>query len=504
MKKNELPLVILAMLLWLRGWAFAQDGPRDPRTAPLPREIELAEQILFGGSIEAEVELANVDRITPDIVNGQLSSDLADVHFELQLRYRAKGQLGSKAAGEFVPYQNVRVTIRNTFTDETVAVDLVPHLGLEEGWHYASNVRLPARPDTDPLGPLNSYEITVAIIPSNVLSIHSDLMPPSSLLRGETMTMVLDQAFFANLRQSEVTQLPAGNVDKQLSRVADFEEIGRIRKDGSLSESQKLDQIGALYIGGQLQALAQKREGDFTRGPEAPVLDQPIVDAINGTGASANESFDERMQRIDKGLQRVFYLSILHELDEVSEKLSDSDPDNDADIVDGAAHNLDEAWAYYQALDGTAEKRVRNKSSEFPQFAGTLDEVIEQSFLDGQNAILKALNPNADLAIAERKLVQIFYLSVIHEVIGVVDKLGTGNIEGANESRVEGEGFYSAIQYLIIANAPSADQRISSKLSTEFASAADFSRADGDAIVADLNLGLSGVLQASEMVGGLP
>jgi hypothetical protein len=63
--------------------------------------------------------------------------------------------LGGRVANEFVPYLNVQAHIVNDLTGEVLDITLRPHVGIEEGLHYAANVILP--------GDAPTYSLSVAI-----------------------------------------------------------------------------------------------------------------------------------------------------------------------------------------------------------------------------------------------------------------------------------------------------------------------------------------------------
>ena len=138
------PILYMLVSALLATHAFAQ-APKHPRAPEFPAELVLDEVELFGGAIHAVVEVANVDVLTPGYLNGRTANGLADIHFEVQLRAAKDNVLGARVAGEFIPYQNIRVRIENVSTpsSEVLEFRLAPHLGRFEGWHYASNVILP-------------------------------------------------------------------------------------------------------------------------------------------------------------------------------------------------------------------------------------------------------------------------------------------------------------------------------------------------------------------------
>jgi uncharacterized protein involved in high-affinity Fe2+ transport len=115
-------------------------------------EVLLLERELSGGAIRVILEVAPPDEITatpPSIPREQ-----AHIHLEAQIRYM-QDVLGGRVANEFVPYLNVQAHIVNDLTGEVLDITLRPHVGIEEGLHYAANVILP--------GDAPTYSLSVAI-----------------------------------------------------------------------------------------------------------------------------------------------------------------------------------------------------------------------------------------------------------------------------------------------------------------------------------------------------
>lgn len=150
----------------------------DPAEA---QEKLLHDGTVSGGRIRVEIEFAPVDRLNPGVLNGTLNTadtdgngspdhvQNADLHLEAQIRYtRGTPNLGARVAQEFVPFLRVTAFITNTTTAVTTAVRLLPHLGVAEGWHYASNVQFQG----DPLNDV--YNITIRLDPPTGLAEHSD------------------------------------------------------------------------------------------------------------------------------------------------------------------------------------------------------------------------------------------------------------------------------------------------------------------------------------------
>jgi len=134
--------------------------------------IVLGEFFLSGAAIHATLALTSADSLNPGVLNGQLNpadSDgngtpdhvqNADAHLALHIRYRRNApNLGARVNGEFVPFLRVTLTLSNTTSSDSLTFDLVPQVGLEQGWHYGSNIAFPGDPLSD------AYDLTLRIAP---------------------------------------------------------------------------------------------------------------------------------------------------------------------------------------------------------------------------------------------------------------------------------------------------------------------------------------------------
>ena len=85
-----------------------------------------------------------------------------------------------------------------------------------------------------------------------------------------------------------------------------------------------------------------------------------VAHALAGTGAAASLSHEERVQWIDKGMVVTLKVHALHELEGAKEKLAAGELDPEQ----GAVHNVDEVWAYFDAaaegVVATAAKRAKD------------------------------------------------------------------------------------------------------------------------------------------------
>ncbi len=467
MWKRLIPCVLISALF--ASHAFAQ-VPKNPRAPALPMEIELGKFKLFGNTIEAIVEVAEVDATTPPLLNGEVSFGLADMHFEVQLFSEEDKVLGTRTSREFMPHQRVHVRIENrsSIADSSVLdVNLVPHVGLGEGWHYASNIALPpfgttGNPFTD------DYLVTVILFSDNALAVHSDAMPAAALFRGNEGIVIYNAITklgptsgggAGSSPAAGVTTLPAGNVAKQQALVAQFSALKNSLPDFVSASTVYRADTG---FGETLESSFQKYEDPSRyaerRGLTTAVLQtaedivtnalaqQPIGNDCSVSGVAIP---DECTQWIDKGGQRMFYLNLLHEIDGAVEKTRNGV----FNAVDGAAHSWDEGWAFWQAITGTAGKREGNcTAAEFGNSVNidcNLVNSIDAALQAGSSAILgnNGVGLAAPIALLEERLNQVFYLAIFHEVVSMRKK--NADLAGFNVARVEGIAFFNTIAYLV-------------------------------------------------------
>ena len=310
--------------------------------------------------------------------------------------------------------------------------------------------------------------MTVTLVSDNVLHVHSDATPPSTLFRGSERLVIFNDVARLGPRTSAggggtpvvfITELPAGNVDKQQALVAQF---------GTMEDTlPDFVTAGTFYIadtgfGETLQSAFQKYEDptryNESRGLTAAVLqsaEDNVANALTGQPVRNDCTVDgvifemECVEWVEKGGQRMFYLNLLHEIDEILPKVAEGN----INAVDGAAHNWDEAWAFWQAIRGTAQSREGNCAE--PEFGDPanidcdLVESIDSALLAGSNAILNGGDGiQAQIGIIENRLTQLFYLAVYHEVVSMRQK-DPGDAEGFGKARAAAAAFFSIISYLV-------------------------------------------------------
>ena len=95
-------------------------------------------------------------------------NDNSDIHLEALINFNLSSHSNTAMAGAFVPYLEVFALVLNETSGEKLVVNLIPHLNLVEGFHYARNTKLP--------GPFDDlYTVTLFIEPfTDQVSFHKD------------------------------------------------------------------------------------------------------------------------------------------------------------------------------------------------------------------------------------------------------------------------------------------------------------------------------------------
>ena len=130
------------------------------------QELVIGEEKLKPG-ISVVFEGAIKDKIYPTKLN--LEVDNTDVHIEARINWDNSNRPKGSPAGGFIPYLIVKAKITNRKTQRNILVDLIPHINLNDNFHYARNISLPG--DID-----NFYNIEFTIKPPEKfnLSFHLD------------------------------------------------------------------------------------------------------------------------------------------------------------------------------------------------------------------------------------------------------------------------------------------------------------------------------------------
>lgn len=180
---------------------------------------------------------------------------------------------------------------------------------------------------------------------------------------------------------------------------------------------------------------------------EAPETVALVLAAIDGTGDSAGAADTVRAQRVDKGISVLLAAKVRDELSTAAEKVAA----NNLAPATGAAHNVDEAWAFFTAggngVASTADKRAADFKRE-----GKVAEPVLTALTGAQKAAVAgdATGLAASTVETGHALDYIFYLAT-HKY------LDTG---GKEATRAEGESFYLAIQPAVRAASADADAAI--------------------------------------------
>ncbi|MPZ15729.1 MAG: hypothetical protein GEU73_15130 [Chloroflexi bacterium] len=192
-------------------------------------------------------------------------------------------------------------------------------------------------------------------------------------------------------------------------------------------------------------------------------LDDPVTDAIEGTGSAAGYSPAQRRQAIQKGLQRILSHWVLQELGAAEMRIREGN----LDPATGAPHNVDEAWAFYagvprdatypHALAATAISRESNFQRQ-----GSVDRPIREGLARAQQAA--ASGNLAEFQAAETeiesRLNTLFYLASARYLNEAMKAAQAGNADNAGTAQVEGLSFYLTIQPMVATADAGADDAI--------------------------------------------
>jgi hypothetical protein len=303
---------------------------------------------------------------------------------------------------------------------------------------------------------------------------------------------------------------PVGNVDGYLMFGADFQDISAFTNVVNEGRPLPVDEIRDIYENGKnfrsgtgtlrsLRAFA-RGEGRATEFPEAvqfygspTFLDDPVIEAINGTGSAGRYTPAQRRQAIQKGVQRILYYHTIQELRAAIPKIQAGNVEPAA----GAPHNVDEAWAIYmglpdganypRSLSATARSREANYNRE-----GALDRPFREALERAKTAA--GAGNMADFSTAQRdaesRLNATFYLSGARYLNEALKAAQAGNTAGAGASQVEGLYYYMPIQPLVARADAAADQAVMAYYRADPASLTQASR---DETLAALNRTLTAI-----------
>ena len=189
-----------------------------------------------------------------------------------------------------------------------------------------------------------------------------------------------------------------------------------------------------------------------------------VADAIAGVGTAQGAPDAIRAQYVDKGISVLLAAKVRDELASAREKVIK----HETDVKGGAPHNVDEAWAFYDAegsgLASTAEKRAADFGLE-----GKVHEPVLAALTDAQRAATAGDLAAFDAAATEvgHALNAVFYLATYKYL----------DAEGDAVRTAEGSTFYRGIAGTVRAADKAADATI----------VAAFAKADAAAGRAALN-----------------
>jgi hypothetical protein len=273
---------------------------------------------------------------------------------------------------------------------------------------------------------------------------------------------------------------PVGNVDGYLYLGVDLQDINALTNAVNQGNPLPTAEIQAIYENGKNSrtasgalrtlrgfARAEARGQDF---PEAAqyysspsFLDVAVMDAINGTGPTANFTPAQRRQAIQKSALRVLYYFTLQELRAAIPKIQAGN----IEPINGAPHNVDEAWAIYMGLpDGTNYPRslsatARSREMNFNR-DGAIDRPLREA-LERAKRAAGAGNMNEFRSAqqeVEGRLVAMFYFSTARYINEALKLTQAGNTANAGVNLAEGYYYYMSIQPLVARADATADQAV--------------------------------------------
>jgi hypothetical protein len=286
------------------------------------------------------------------------------------------------------------------------------------------------------------------------------------------------QASTDGITPGEVYYTPQSNVSLYQLLSQDFQEIAQLTN--AVNEGRPLPsaEILAIYqnakharVGStsrQMRTFAraparQQEFPDAARVHGSPTfLDDPVFQAIQGTGAAANYTPGQRRQAIQKGIQRILAYWMRQELLIAEMRLRDGNTG-----PTGAPQNIDEAWAIYMgtpqgtgfpsSLSATAVSREMNFKRE-----GTVDRPLREALQRAQQAAAAGNMPDFQAARrdVESRLNALFYLASARYLNEAMQSAQASNADAAAVQQMEGLSFYATIQPKVATADAGADQAV--------------------------------------------
>ena len=111
----------------------------------------IAEEMIIGeetiSNINFVFEAAPKDSVFTDGPTTHLAEKNTDIHIEALISWSQNSNIPGQIPGSHLPYLDVQAKVINEKTDEVLVVNLVPHINLSDGYHYARNIQLPGNTD---------------------------------------------------------------------------------------------------------------------------------------------------------------------------------------------------------------------------------------------------------------------------------------------------------------------------------------------------------------------
>ena len=276
----------------------------------------------------------------------------------------------------------------------------------------------------------------------------------------------------------ELYYTPVSNVAVYQLLSQDIQEIGRLTNavnEGkplpsaevlAIYQNAKHARVGATSRQLRTFARAEARQREFPDAAKASgsptFLDDPVFEAIQGTGSATSYTPGQRRQVIQQGLQRIMAYWMLQELMTAEMRLRDGNTG-----PTGAPQNIDEAWAIYMGMpEGTGfpysiSATAASRESDFKR-EGTVDRPLREALQRAQRAAAAGDMAGFQGARreAESRLNAAFYLSTARSLNEALRTARGNNSDAAPVQQVEGLTFYSTIQPKVATADAGADEAV--------------------------------------------
>ena len=147
------------------------------------------------------------------------------------------------------------------------------------------------------------------------------------------------------------------NVDERAAIGRDIAEIRALLEKEDFAGAERVWSEGrnSSKGEGELRTLA-----GFVEGADIGRL---VVQALQGNGSAKDLDPAARAQWVDKGMVAALEAKILDEIDTALEKAEAGE----TDPAEGAPHNVDEAWAFFNASGEGLEATAAKREADFPE-----------------------------------------------------------------------------------------------------------------------------------------